>query len=135
MSGDKDIAEIKATLASHGAQLTSHGQRLGAIEATLASHDHRLGSIEATLASHGQRLGSIEAMLASQGEQLASIKGTLAQMLPMMIRVVEGQARADERLAQQPPPAEFYELRGRVEEISRRLPTTLAYQQPPQRQS
>jgi hypothetical protein len=56
-------------------------------------------------------------------------------MLPMLIRIVEGQARLEERLAGSLPPAEFHELRGRVEEISRRLPTALAYPQPAQRQS
>ena len=74
------------------------------------------------------RLGRIE-------QEIADIKGTLAQMMPMLVRLVEGQARVEERVGHQPHPAEFYELRGRVEEISRRLPTTLAYQQPPQRQS
>ena len=59
-------------------------------------------------------LNRIVTMLQTQGERIARIEGVLASA---------------------PQTAEFYELRGRVEEISRRLPTTLAYQQPPQRQS
>ena len=59
-------------------------------------------------------LNRIVAMLQVQGERIARIEGVLVST---------------------PQSAEFYELRGRVEEISRRLPTTLAYQQPPQRQS
>jgi hypothetical protein len=81
------------------------------------------------------RLGRIEQELVEVKGSIADIKGTLAQMMPMLVRLVEGQARLEERVGHQPHPAEFYELRGRVEEISRRLPTTLAYQQPPQRQS
>ena len=38
------------------------------------------------------------------------------------------------RLMNMPQPAEFYELRGRVEEISRRLPATLAYAPPGSRE-
>jgi len=48
------------------------------------------------------------------GRQLASIKARLEIM---------------------PQPPEFYELRGRVEEISRRLPTTIAWAEKPARQS
>ena len=59
-------------------------------------------------------LGRIVTMLQLQGERIARIEGILANA---------------------PQTAEFYELRGRVEEISRRLPTTLAYPQPAQRQS
>ena len=59
-------------------------------------------------------LNRIVSMLQTQGERIARIEGVLASA---------------------PQTAEFYELRGRVEEISRRLPTTLAYQQSPQRQS
>jgi len=59
-------------------------------------------------------LGRIVTMLQLQGERIARIEGILANA---------------------PQTAEFYELRGRVEEISRRLPTMLAYPQPPQRQS
>ena len=50
----------------------------------------------------------------TQGERIARIEGVLASA---------------------PQTAEFYELRGRVEEISRRLPATLAYQPQPPRQS
>jgi hypothetical protein len=114
MSSEKDIADIKATLAVHTDQLTAQGVQL---------------------AAQGAQLTAVGVQLATQGAQIDSIKTTLSQMLPMLMRLLENQARVDERLAHQPDPAEFYELRGRVEEISRRLPTTLAYPQPPQRQS
>lgn len=40
-------------------------------------------------------------------------------------------ARIEGILANSPQAAEFYRLEGRVEELSRRLPTTLAYVPPP----
>jgi hypothetical protein len=91
-------------------------------------NDARLGQVE-------QDIADIKLTMAGMPGAVTDIKSTLAQMLPMLIRIVEGQARLEERLAGSLPPAEFHELRGRVEEISRRLPTALAYPQPAQRQS
>ncbi len=72
----------------------------------------------------------------------AEIKATLAQIMAMLVRMEGRQdamandlAEVKARVVIMPQPPEFYELRGRVEEISRRLPTTLAYPQPAQRQS
>lgn len=48
--------------------------------------------------------------------------------------VAEDLAEVKGRIAHLPQPAEFYELRGRVEEISRRLPTTIAYAPPAPRE-
>jgi hypothetical protein len=58
-----------------------------------------------------------------------------------LVRMVEDMARIQSELLQRlfriegvlakaPQTAEFYELRGRVEQISRRLPATLAYAPP-----
>ncbi len=58
--------------------------------------------------------------------EVTDIKAMLSHLMPMMIRI-------DEKLAAMPSAAEFYELRGRVEEISRRQPTTLGYTPPPGR--
>ena len=58
--------------------------------------------------------------------EVTDIKSMLSHLMPMMIRI-------DEKLAAMPSAAEFYELRGRVEEISRRQPTTLGYTPPPGR--
>ncbi|WP_029011105.1 hypothetical protein [Azospirillum halopraeferens] len=54
---------------------------------------------------------------------VSEIKATLSQLIPMM-------ARIDQRLFDTRRPAEFHELRGRVKEMSRRLPTTLGYTPP-----
>ncbi len=54
-------------------------------------------------------VGRMDGRIGGMAEDIAFIKGRLMTM---------------------PQPAEFYELRGRVEEISRRLPTTLAYAPP-----
>lgn len=55
------------------------------------------------------KLDQIIGILGQQGERIARIEGQLAAA---------------------PTSAEFHELRGRVEEISRRLPTPIAYQPP-----
>lgn len=65
-------------------------------------------------------VGALRSEVNGLRADVAEIKSTLAQLAPMMIRI-------DRKLADLPQPAEFYELCGRVEEISRRLPTTLAY--------
>lgn len=59
---------------------------------------------------------------------MSEMKATLAQLVPMMIRI-------DQRSSDSPKASEFYELRGRVEEISRHQPTTLAYAPPPAKTS
>ena len=55
-------------------------------------------------------VGRLDAKVNALSEDVAEIKGRLSIM---------------------PHPPEFYELRGRVEEISRRLPTAIAYTPPP----
>lgn len=84
------------------------------------------GEIRATLHHRGERLASLES-----GQ--ADLRATLGRLEPMIVKILEGQAILVERVAHMPNPAEFYELRGRVEEISRRLPTTLAYAPSPGR--
>lgn len=60
--------------------------------------------------------------------EVAELKGRLSEM------PTAGQfAALDAKFGIMPQPPEFYELRGRVEEISRRLPTTIAYAPPAQK--
>lgn len=73
-------------------------------------------------------LRRVEPMLLQLVKDVAEIKGRLAEM-PTVAQI----AALDAKLAIMPQPPEFYELRGRVEEISRRLPTTLAYAPPVQK--
>ncbi|MEI8395562.1 MAG: hypothetical protein WCF85_12550 [Rhodospirillaceae bacterium] len=70
--------------------------------ATLGGMCNMLQNLHNTLQAQGN-------LLQIQGERIARIEGILANT---------------------PQTAEFYELRGRVEEISRRLPNTLAYAPP-----
>lgn len=65
----------------------------------------------------------IKGELAGLKGEMAEVKSILAQLYPMMIRI-------DERLASVPSAADFHELRGRVEEISRRQPVTIGYTPP-----
>jgi hypothetical protein len=63
-------------------------------------------------------------------EKEAELFATLAQILTLLQQQGERIARMEGIMASAPQTAEFYELRGRVEKISRRLPTTLAYAPP-----
>lgn len=54
----------------------------------------------------------------------------LAQQNELLRQQGERITRIEGILANAPQSAEFYRLEGRVEEISRRLPTTLAYTTP-----
>ncbi|WP_448204466.1 hypothetical protein [Azospirillum sp. sgz302134] len=73
---------------------------------------------------HGQDV--LRGEMIALKEVVSDMKTTLSQLVPMMIRI-------DQKLSEMPSAAEFYELRGRVEEISRRQPTTLGYTPPPNR--
>ena len=66
-------------------------------------------------------------------EKEAELFATLERIVAMLHSQGERIARMEGMLASAPQTAEFDELRGRAEEISRRLPTTPAHQ--PQRQS
>ena len=68
-----------------------------------------------------------EARLERVEREIADIKGTLAQMMPMLIRLADGLARIERRAGLAPRPAEFYELRGRVEELSRLPPGSISH--------
>jgi len=73
----------------------------------------------------------------SEAELRANIKVLLDLVREQGVRqnaMAEDIAFIKGRLLNMPQPAEFYELRGRVEEISRRLPTTIAYAPPSPRE-
>jgi hypothetical protein len=63
------------------------------------------------------------------------IKTTLARLEPMILKIMEGQARVEGTILGMASAAEVAELRGRVEEISRRQSVTLAYQPPEPRRT
>lgn len=65
----------------------------------------------------------VKVELAGLKGEISEMKSILTQLYPMMIRI-------DERLASVPSAADFHELRGRVEEISRRQPVTIGYTPP-----
>ena len=63
------------------------------------------------------------------------IKTTLARLEPMILKIMEGQARVEGTILGMASAAEVAELRGRVEEISRRPSVTLAYLPPEPRRT
>ncbi|HEY0837305.1 MAG TPA: hypothetical protein VGE72_25555 [Azospirillum sp.] len=69
-----------------------------------------------------------EAELFVKLDMLISVVGRLDAKVNAL---AEDVAELKGRNTHLPQPAEFYELRGRVEEISRRLPTPIAYAPPP----
>lgn len=64
----------------------------------------------------------IDREIARVREDFAELRGQISQM-----PTVSQMAVIEAKVSATPQTAEFYELRGRVEEISRRLPATLAY--------
>lgn len=65
-----------------------------------------------------------------QSARTDSIEARLTALAEHVGEVAEDVAEIKGRLFNLPQPPEFYELRGRVEEISRRLPTAIAYAPP-----
>jgi hypothetical protein len=102
--------------------------RLSRIDATQAVQAEQLADIKT-------QLGDLKTTQAEQGEQLAEIKGILGRLEPMIVKVLENQARLDGRMSEAPTARDFGRLEGRVEALEGRQPVTLAWQQPPQRQA
>jgi hypothetical protein len=63
--------------------------------------------------------------------KLDMLLGAVGRLDSKVGALAEDVAEIKGRLSIMPQPPEFYELRGRVEEISRRLPTAIAYAPPP----
>lgn len=85
--------------------------------------EHGQDAMRSDISSLRGEVGSLRGDMTSLRGEVTEIKAILSHLMPMMIRI-------DEKLASMPSAAEFYELRGRVEEISRRQPTTLGYTPP-----
>jgi hypothetical protein len=81
--------------------------------------DDRMGRLD-------ERMTRLEEGQERLRADMADIKGIPGQLVPMI-------ARLDQRLADMPAASEFYELRGRVEELSRRVPVAVGVYQPPGR--
>lgn len=126
-----EIIERLVRLEAGQTRLEAGQAKLEAGQAKLEARQTKLEAGQARLETRMEAgLARLEGRLDKHDAALKDIKDSLSQVLPLLIKIVEGQARTDERLAHMPQPEEFYELRGRVEELSRRLPVTLAYQQP-----
>ncbi|CAK0771006.1 hypothetical protein WCLP8_4660015 [uncultured Gammaproteobacteria bacterium] len=77
----------------------------------------------------------IKTTMAVQAEQIGAIRASLVRLEPMIIKIMESQARIEGRIEGMPSATEFGELRGRVEEISRGQGVTLAYTPPESRRA
>ncbi len=68
--------------------------------------DARLGRMEQDIAELKGSVAELRGSVAEIKGTVSDIKGTLAQMMPLLIRLAEGQARVEGRVAHQPrPPA------------------------------
>ena len=61
-----------------------------------------------------------EARLERVEREIADIKGALVRVMPRLFRLADQVARAEVRAGRPSRPAEFHELRGRVEALGRR---------------
>jgi hypothetical protein len=83
--------------------------------------------------SEAELKANIKLLLELVREQQASLRDHQASFREQNSRLnqmSEDIAWIKAHIANMPQPPEFYELRGRVEEISRRLPTAIAYAPP-----
>ncbi len=120
MMSDNDIRERLSRL-EHG-QDALRGD-VGSLRGEVTAMRGEMTSMRNGMnALHGE-MGSLRGEVNSLRGEVTEIKTILSHLMPMIVRI-------DERLSAMPSPAEFYELRGRVEEISRRQPTTLGYTPP-----
>lgn len=105
----------------HGQERTN--DRLDRLEHGQEQTNERLSRLEHGQEQTNERLNRLEVGQDALRGDVSEMKAVLSQLMPMMIRI-------DQRLSDSPKASEFYELRGRVEEISRSQPTTLAYPAP-----
>lgn len=112
----------------------------------MSEHDilAKLDRIAATQEDHGRSIGElvhrverIEGRVERIDDRMKHLEGgqddlktTLGQLMPMLMRILEGQAELRGRIADMPTARDFVRLEGRVAEMSERLPTPLAYQPP-----
>ncbi|WP_448203711.1 hypothetical protein [Azospirillum sp. sgz302134] len=111
------VREQRTTLSDHGRRIDSLNDRMDAMNNRMdvmgKSLSDRIDSLSDRMDAMGKSLND---RIDSMGNRIGSLAEDLAY-----VRV---------RMDNLPDPAEFYELRGRVEEISRRLPTSIAYAPP-----
>ena len=69
-----DIAEIKATLASHGATLASHGEQLASIKATLARLEPLLTRV---LETQAEMRGELRGQLDQMGQRISDVNARI----------------------------------------------------------
>ncbi|MEI8393098.1 MAG: hypothetical protein WCF85_00080 [Rhodospirillaceae bacterium] len=110
-------------------------ERLARIEGILAVQGELLAKQGEQLARQGEQLAKQDQQFARQDEQLIAIRATLGRLEPMIIKIMESQARLEGRVEGMPSARDFGHLEGRIDEISARQPTTLAYQSPKPRRS
>lgn len=133
------------TLKQHGDMLKQHGETLAHLDTRLSRQEETLAGMNARLLTHEEGMAQVNRRMDRQEHllnELALVQRETAAMVrgidkrmdkleDRMAAVTESFAEVRVTVKGQVPAAEFYELRGRVEEISRRLPTPIAYTPPP----
>lgn len=110
-------------------------ERLARVEALQIAQGEQLARQGEQLARHGEMLARQGETLTRHGEQLSGIRSLLGKLETMIVKIMESQARIEGRIEDMPTARDFGHLEGRVDEIGRRQPVTLAYQPPEPRRT
>lgn len=112
-----DKIDLLISLAhQQGETLTQQGKALAHLDARLDRQEHLLNELALVQRDTAAMVRGIDKRLDKLEDRMTAVTDSFAEVRA----TVKGQV----------PAAEFYELRGRVEEISRRLPTPIAYTPP-----
>jgi len=93
----------------------------------------RLAAIEAKQDAQAGQLTRLEVIQDAMRATQADIKGTLGQVMSLLMAMSSDVSEIKGKIADMPTARDFGHLEGRVDELSARLPVTLAYQAPGQR--
>lgn len=88
-------------------------------------NEKRMDRMEGNIAVLQTDVAVLKTDVAVLKTDMSDVKDVLKQIMSMLIRI-------DHKVNELPDAREFYELKGRVEEISRHMPMTLAYAPPPE---
>lgn len=113
---DARVSRQEETLAAMNTRLMTQEEGMVQLSKRLDRHEHLLNELTLVQRDTATMIRGIDKRMDKLEDRMTAVTDSFAE-----VRVtVKGQV----------PAAEFYELRGRVEEISRRLPTPIAYTPP-----
>lgn len=106
------------------------GETLTAMNTRLMTQEEGMVQLSKRLDRHEHLLNELTLVQRDTATMIRGIDKRMDKLEDRMTAVTDSFAEVRITVKGQVPAAEFYELRGRVEEISRRLPTPIAYTPP-----